>query len=448
MPGLFGTLYTANSGMRTQQQAIQTTSHNIANVNTPGYSRQRTVTSTTSPYTNPSYTNSIGAGQVGTGVEVTDIERIRNTFYDFQYRSESHEYGKHTVKHDYYNNIENIFNEPSDTGISSSMNKFFSNWQELAKDPNNASAKNIVVESGKSLAGTISETYKRLDNLEGTIQQEVDRISSGIADILAELEDLDKNIKIVEGAGKTPNDYLDKKDKLLDELSFKLNIQDADNEEMLKYVVSEGKIDGKIDLDKLTNAVKTAINNAMDDETINLSGELQGYKEMKQDINTIKEELKSFTQTMTEKINSIYDDNNSDFFVFDSNAKPLIKVIDTLESDATKLSITSNKANQIANSKDEKIDLDGDGTVDKSIRSMYNNILENVGLKSREAIRNEDNQRNLINNIDASRTSITGVSLDEEMVNLIQLQHSYGANAKVLSTVDSLLDIVINGLIR
>jgi flagellar hook-associated protein 1 len=446
MPGLFGTLYTANSGMRTQQQAIQTTSHNIANVNTPGYSRQRTVTSTSSPYTNPSYTNSIGAGQIGTGVEVTDIERIRNTFYDFQYRSESHKQGQYTVEYEYYKNVENIFNEPSDTGISSSMNKFFSNWQELAKDPNNPSAKNIVIESGKSLTGTISETYKRMDNLEGTIQGEVDRISSDIANILAELEDLNKNIKIVEGAGKTPNDYLDKKDKLLDDLSFKLNIQDTDNQKMLEDAVNASKdSNGKIDLSKLNQEVKDRINSAMSDPTKNISGELQGYKEMKQDINNIKEELKSFANTMTEKINSIYE---GEFFVFDSNAKPLIKVHEDLELDATKLNITSNEANLIANSKDEKIDLDGDGTLDKSIRSMYNNILEDIGLKSKEAIRNEQNQKSLINNIDASRTSVTGVSLDEEMVNLIQLQHSYGANAKVLATVDSLLDIVVNGLIR
>jgi len=445
MPGLFGTLYTANSGLRTQQKAIETTSHNIANANTPGYTRQRTVTSATRPYTNPSYTNSIGAGQIGTGVEVTDIERIKSTFYDFQYRSESHEYGKHQVKYDYYQNVENIFNEPSDSGISSAMNKFFSNWQELAKDPNNTSAKNIVVESGKSLAGTISETYKKMDNLESTIQQEVDRISSEIADKLAELDDLDKNINIVQGAGKTPNDYLDRKDKLLDDLSYKLDINNTDNQSMLKDAVETSKIDGKLDITKLRETVKKQINAAMDVPSRNLSGELQGYKEMKEEIYTIKEELKKFAKTMSESINDIYE---GEFFTYDSSATPLIKVSDILSQDATKLDITSSKANDIANSKDTKIDLDGDGTLDKSTRSMYNNILENIGLKSKESIRNEQNQRNLINNIDASRNSISGVSLDEEMVNLIQLQHSYGANAKVLSTVDSLLDIVVNGLMR
>jgi flagellar hook-associated protein 1 len=440
MPGLFGTLYTANSGLRTQQKAIETTSHNIANANTPGYTRQRIVTSTTSPYTNPSYTNSIGAGQIGTGVEVTDIERVRNTFYDFQYRSESHEYGKHTVKYDYFNNVENIFNEPSDTGISSAMNKFFSSWQELAKDPNNLSAKNIVVESGKSLAGTISETYKRLDNLKGTIQQEVDRISSDITNILAELDDLDKNINIVKGAGKTPNDYLDKKDKLLDDLSFKLNINDDSNKTMLEDAVTLSKTDGKIDIEKLNTAVKAAINAAMKDEKREISGELQGYKDMKQDIDKIKVDLEQFSELMTEKINNA---SGNGFFEYNTNGKPLIKVL----LNASELSVTSKEANQIANLKDEKID-STNGAPGKSIRSMYNSILEDIGLKSKEAIRNEQNQRNLINNIDASRTSVSGVSIDEEMVNLIQLQHSYGANAKVLSTVDSLLDIVINGLIR
>lgn len=453
MPGLFGTLYTASSGIRTQQHAIETTSHNIANTNTPGYTRQRTVTSTTSPYTNPSYTNSIGPGQIGTGVEVVDIERVRSTFHDFQFRNESHEYGKYSVKKEYYNSVENIFNEPSDMGISSSINRFFTSWQELGKDPNSISAKNLVIESGKYLADTISQTYNSLESLKNTVNDELNRVSQEITDIMLELNELDKSISIVQGAKKTPNDYLDRKDKLIDDLSSKLNIQDNDIRETLEAIVDKSKVDGKIDVKELNESIKEYIdtpykytydaNGENETKVIidkDLSGEVQGYKDMGKEIQYIMDNLKNFSDAMKNSINTV---SGKEFF--DDTPEQLIEINKSI---ITELSITSDTANKIANLRDEKVKLEGELHDGISLRNRYNSLLENVGLKSQEAIRNEANQKKLIDSIDAARMSISAVSIDEEMVNLIQLQHSYSANAKVLSTLDSLLDIIINGIIK
>ena len=108
MAGLLGTLNTAKSGMNVSQVAIQTTSHNISNINTPGYSRQKVSQTASSPYSNPGLNSSLGAGQIGTGAQINDVTRIRNSFYDYQFRSESHEYGSTSVKYDYFKNIESI----------------------------------------------------------------------------------------------------------------------------------------------------------------------------------------------------------------------------------------------------------------------------------------------------------------------------------------------------
>ena len=111
MSGLLSTLNTAKSGMNVSQVAIQTTSHNISNINTPGYSRQRVNQSASSPYSMPGKNSNFGAGQIGTGAQIDDVTRIRNSFYDYQYRSESHQYGNTSVKYEYFKNIEGIFNE-------------------------------------------------------------------------------------------------------------------------------------------------------------------------------------------------------------------------------------------------------------------------------------------------------------------------------------------------
>lgn len=164
MAGLFSILNTANSGMNAHQKAIQTISHNISNLDTDGYSRQRTEFATNSPMYMPSLSNSIARGQLGTGVHVTDVTRARNSFYDYQFRAEAHKYGKTVSKYDYYNTIETILNEPSDYGISAGIDDFFKGWESLSKDINSDSKKSLVVENASNLATLISESYKKLDN--------------------------------------------------------------------------------------------------------------------------------------------------------------------------------------------------------------------------------------------------------------------------------------------
>ena len=95
--------------------------------------------------------------------------------------------------------------------------------------------------------------------------------------------------------------------------------------------------------------------------------------------------------------------------------------------------------------KKEKITIDGE---DITIGNYYNNIVQKLGNETKEVIRNEKNQSKLLEEIDNLRLNVSGVSLDEEMVNLIQFQHSYNASAKVISTIDSLLDVVVNSLVR
>ena len=201
MPSLMGTLHSAASGMTANQTAIQTTSHNITNLNTPGYTRQRVEQKASRPYSQIGYNSSMGPGQLGTGVQVTDITRIRNTFYDFQFRSESHSYGEISVRYDYYKNIENIFNEPSDNAISSSLNKFFNGWHELSKDPNNVGAKNIVIENGKFLANNISQSYSKLGELKENIDKQTSDILNDVNSMLGSLKELEENIKVVQATG-------------------------------------------------------------------------------------------------------------------------------------------------------------------------------------------------------------------------------------------------------
>lgn len=425
MSGLLSTLNTAKSGMNVSQVAIQTTSHNISNINTPGYSRQRVNQSASSPYSMPGKNSNFGAGQIGTGAQIDDVTRIRNSFYDYQYRSESHQYGNTSVKYEYFKNIEGIFNEPSDTAISSSLNSFFNSWSELSKDPQSSGVKSVVIENGKYLSNSINSAFKRLESLEEGLDKQSEYIMDEVNSMLSQLDKLEKNIKIIQGSGKSPNDFLDQRDQLLDNLSFKLNINDKDVKATLKKAYDAN---GKVTLDDLTKS------------GVKISGELEGTLSMKQEIKKYKDGLKQLANTITSNVNKAAGQE-----IFKAKDGELISINQEMLQEPEKINVTADIALKVYELKSEKVNINGK---DMTINTFYNSMIQNLGQSSAAVIRDESNQSKLLENIDSSRSSVSGVSLDEEMISLVQLQHTYSANAKVMSTIDSLLDVVVNGLVR
>ena len=425
MSGLLSTLNTAKSGMNVSQVAIQTTSHNISNINTPGYSRQRVNQSASSPYSMPGKNSNFGAGQIGTGAQIDNVTRIRNSFYDYQYRSESHQYGSTSVKYEYFKNIEGIFNEPSDTAISSSLNSFFNSWSELSKDPQSSGVKSVVIENGKYLSNSINSAFKRLESLEEGLDKQSEYIMDEVNSMLSQLDKLEKNIKIIQGSGKSPNDFLDQRDQLLDNLSFKLNINDKDVKATLKKAYDAN---GKVTLDDLTKS------------GVKISGELEGTLSMKQEINKYKDGLKQLSNTITSNVNDAAGQD-----IFKAKDGELISINSEMLQEPEKINVTADIALKVYELKSEKVNINGK---DMTINTFYNSMIQDLGQSSAAVIRDESNQSKLLENIDSSRSSVSGVSLDEEMISLVQLQHTYSANAKVMSTIDSLLDVVVNGLVR
>ena len=432
MAGLLGSLNTSSSGMRANQTVIQTINHNISNINTPGYSRQRVELTAANAYSRPGkITSTIGAGQLGQGVNISSVTRVRNVFYDRQLRAEAHSFGSASLKADQYVNIENIFNEMSDTGISASLNNFFNSFSELSKNPTATSTKRYVIESANSLANSINQSVKQLNTLKENLSKEKENALTTVNDILKDLTSLEKDIKIAEATGKNANDLLDKRDTLIDDLSFFININDADVQAALG--------DGELTEDEL-------------DALANPSGTLQGILEMQDEIDSIIDKINVFMENLSTSINNTYNNvatapNFKNFFVIekDNNGVQTISVDKTLRDDARLLEMDADKAIALAGLKNQKINIDGDTL---SLNTYYTNLLQEIGYKSQQATKEASNRGDFILSIEDSRASESGVSLDEEMISLIQYEHAYSACAKVTATIDSLLDVVINGLIK
>jgi flagellar hook-associated protein 1 FlgK len=258
MPGLFSIFNTAKSGLFSQQTSINVTSHNIANANTDGYSRQRADLVTTSPFTTPGMNSPAGAGQLGTGVTVASIDRIRDTFLDYQFRRENGVNGHYTGRDKYLSQVENILGEPSDTsGLSSLMGKFFDSWQNLNNSPSDTVT--VVAQQALQLTDDLNSTYSKLTELVNNAQDGIKTSVLEVNQILSELTSVNQQIRDVKISGKNPNDLMDTRDVLLDKLSAEFGINvDPESYEGINVTTTNEKMSGSANDNGAAPLVKNA----------------------------------------------------------------------------------------------------------------------------------------------------------------------------------------------
>jgi len=225
MRSTFFGLETARRGMVTQQAALYTTGHNISNANTPGYTRQRVDFTTTTPYPSPGLNRPGIAGQMGTGVEAGSVTRIRDQFADLQYRTQNNKVGYFGAAREAMVKMEEIMNEPSDSGLHTTMENFWNSLQTLASNPENTGARDVVGASGQMVADTFNYYYNSLSRVQQDLGNQIEVTAKEVNDTIKSIHNLNKQIAEVEPHGFLPNDLYDSRDQLVDQLSALVNIK-------------------------------------------------------------------------------------------------------------------------------------------------------------------------------------------------------------------------------
>lgn len=231
MTSTFFGLNIAVSALMAQQRALDITAHNVANANTEGYTRQDAHMVAADPFPVPTASIAGQAGQLGTGVIVKEIRRMRDQFLDSQVRSQVGSLGYWQTKQDYLAQIEALFNEPSDQGINSLLTKFWGAWQDLAASPKDYAARVALVQSGTLLADVIQRDYKQMVALQKQADTEIDSKLVEVNGWLKDVAELNKRIGAVEvqvASDLDPkvlvhqdqaNDLRDRRDLVLDNLA-------------------------------------------------------------------------------------------------------------------------------------------------------------------------------------------------------------------------------------
>lgn len=476
MPGTFFGLELGRRGIQTHQRSLDVTGHNLANASNEGYSRQEAVFSVTEPYTFPDLNSMATPGQLGSGVHITQIRRIRDEYMDPQVRSANQNRYYWEEQISIFKRVEASFAEPSASGIQDQMVEFFKGWQNLNNNPQDPGVKASVKEMGVQLASLMTYTYSQLTNIQesivkpgelpavdgGVIKDRVDRVNN----LLLQINNLTTDIKKIYQLGQQPNDMLDKRDLMLDELArygplgvthetsggkptggltvtfFGTTIQSVPQTSFsLRINDQAGPEYGNIEM-HLTGGGLVIDFTAQRNNT-QMGGSMLGLEKSRQEIIAFKGMLNEIAEIIADKI---YNKNSS---------LPPASVLEFFTGSlvngnfAVNGAIVSNpdvidgaKANKIADIRYENINSTKSYTLEESYQLLVTEVGNGASGVDDMAANLQVIQEQMYN----LRGSISGVSVDEELTRMIQFQYGFQASARVVSMVDELLDVIINRL--
>lgn len=206
------------------RRGMETAGHNISNADVEGYSRQRVEASTTSPFTNPALNRPNIPGQVGTGVQIDAIVRLRDAFLDIQYREEMTVKGYWEQIQNALSTVEVYVNEPAGAGLKTALDTYWSSLQELSKRPDDSAVREDMVEKTKNLTVYLGQLVRNYDEYRTALNRDIKLMVDEANTLIDQIAGLNTTIKQVQGVGGNPNDLMDKRDVLVDKLSKLIDI--------------------------------------------------------------------------------------------------------------------------------------------------------------------------------------------------------------------------------
>lgn len=469
MSGLFGTLNNATKGLNVQQSALQTTSHNISNANTEGYSRQKVNMVADNPYTLG------GIGQLGTGVRIASIDRIVDPYVNNQLRNENSSLEMYNKKSEVLGQLEGIFNEPSTTGLNNNLSKVFASWTYLGSNPELATAKTMVAQNAETFTDTLHHMSNQIDSLHEDTVQDIEKNVIDFNAKVQQLDSLNQQIFNMTSQGQAPNDLLDQQDKLLGELTGIAGVEASyDKFNRVSITVGGESVLTEDSIAKMSVATDRAGQLTVNDKTVDItSGNIKGSQEALSEIDTKKQELNELAFTFATAVNTVHSDGGEGLNFFelgtDGNYAASIQVNKEILADVSKINAGKNiesvvggdgtRAQAIASLQNTKlgypvdptgIEYDSDTMTIKNqvggstVSGAYNDSVTQMGIVKQQADNMVDSQGSLVSLLEARRDSVSGVSINEEVTNTITYQSAFEANSRIISVVSEMLDTLIN----
>jgi flagellar hook-associated protein 1 FlgK len=450
--------------MMNSQSALQTIAHNIANKTTEGYSRQRVDQVTAPP---------IGEGrlQLGMGARAAQVSRVNNPFIDKQLQMETGVMGYHDAQANTMGKVEQVFNEQSNKGLNQYMSDFFNAFRELSNNPESSTTRVVVKEAAESLAGDFHRVDSQLERVQKEVDLEVRQHVDEINKMTEEIANLNQKIAEVEIQGVPANDPRDRRDVLIKHLHEKIDIKIADGDNGMMSISTAGNALLVSGIDHTSLTVRTSPQTQRQQVFYipsssakpfditdrikggNLGGDLQIRDHL---VPELRDQMSQLAESFANEVNAAhvrgFDRSGRqggllfEFAGGESNAAAGIKVSEDVANDVTRIAAAAKPGaagdNTVANvisMLQFKQNMDG-STMD----DFYTSQVGRVGVIANRAVKAQEAQKNILEQVNTLRESVSGVSLDEEATKMIEFQKAFDASARVIRTADEMFDTVLN----
>lgn len=433
------------------QKALAVTSNNIANANNEDYTRQRVVLSAATP-------QGFGNLQIGMGVKLETIQRMKNQTLDNQIIKSQSSLSFSEKQSKIISQVESLFSEPSDLGISNLLNTFYNSFEKLSASPTSVPLRTNVVQSAQNLATKAQSIYEGLDEMKLDLAKESENTVTEINNYLTQISTLNKQVYESSIMGNSSNDLLDKRDRALEDLSKLVNISVVNDE----YNVANVSIGGvyavgrlsKIELESVHDNGKLQLKTLDGTTTLSISGgELYStYKSFNQDIKSYQSQLDSVLGNLYNEVNALHSTGYSltdppetgiNFFSDYENGhleinKEILSDVNLIAASSDGTTGDNEIAKAIANIQSKKM---SNGL---TISDSYSNLVSGIGYEKVLQDQNSESFDLVISQLKEQKSNYSGVSLDEELTDVLKFQKSYNATAKIISIADEMLQTLIN----
>jgi flagellar hook-associated protein 1 len=445
-------LNTALSGLEAAQAAIDTTGQNIANANTPGYSRQRVDMTERNPLTIQTLSSVTGAGsQLGLGVDITTISRVRDQFLDSSYRNQNSNTSGNNTASTLLGQVQASLNEPSASGLSTALNKFWTAFNGLQNAPTNQGAMSAVLGAGQTVAENLNTLSGELSTVESQVTGQyttlTDPTTGPVATDAKQIAALNVQIAQAKTSGLDANTLLDQRDQLIDDLSQYSNVYVSQQPGGMVNVsfgnAATAAAGGTADATPLVNGGSVDLADNLTDANLAGSAGTLGSLLGLYDATTGTGKLATYATALDNMTNQLVTTVNSAIAGADAAGATAPAFFDptgtTAGTIAVNSSLSSSNPPYTAAEAGAVSKLSG-GAADQA----YNAFVTQIGSDVQAAQSAQQTSQSLLSAISNQRQAISGVSLDEEMTNLIQYQQAYQASARVMNAIDETLNTLIN----
>jgi len=450
MSSLNTSLAAALTGLMAEQGALEATSNNVANVNTPGYSRQVPELVTRDPIVEDQLT-------FGTGVSLARIESIRDPILESQIQQETQTQGQLDALVSALSETETNFT--STTGdVGTAISNFFNAVNQLSTSPADLSLRQNVLTSAGNLAGAFNLASSRLSSQRTNLGTSVQQAVAQINQLTSHIARLNQQISSIQNVGDNPGTFIDQRTQLIDQLSSLIDVSVIPTDNTITLTTSNGTalVCGQQSFDLSTaldsTGVQRIFSQGSDITSSIVSGQVGGLLEARdRQIPDVQSRLDALASALATQINKVQAAG------FDLSGNPGTNLFNAPSASgaAASVAVAITNPSLLAASSDGTPGNNGNVEALYALRNQaivngetpteyYSNLVFNIGSASADAKADQSASNLVLQRLNDQRASVSGVSLDEEAANMMRYQQAYAASAQVISAINSMMQTVIN----